>query len=250
MMRKIKTVLLILAAMVMASPVCARDLVVGVEEQEYYPLFAVREGDYVGTAREILDAFAHAQGHRLIYRPLPIDRLFSELVSGRIDLKFPDNAQWGGDFKAGRSIAYSKPVVASLDGVMVRPMNLGRGASAIRVLGTVSGFQPLGWKDRIADGSVALRAQTGVEDLLKQAATGKVDGAYVSVAVANYALARLLDMDGALVFDASLPHIRGSYHLSSFTQPEIIRAFDQWLMENAALVESVKLRMNAEKGIK
>jgi hypothetical protein len=63
-------------------------------------------------------------------------------------------------------------------------------------------------------------------------------------------MARLLDMDGALVFDATLPYVRDYYHLSSFTQPEIIKAFDQWLVENANLVESVKVRMNAEKGIK
>jgi len=249
-MRKITRAMLILAAMVMAAPVFARDVVVGVEDLEYYPLFAVREGDYVGTAREILDAFAHTQGLHLIYRPLPIDRLFTELMSGGVDLKFPDNAQWGGDFKAGKAVSYSKPVITYIDGVMVRPMNLGRGVSAMRVLSTVSGFRPLDWKDRIADGSVTLRAQAGLEDVLKQAATGKADGAYVSVAVANYAMARLLDMDGALVFDTTLPYVRDYYHLSSVTQPEIIKAFDQWLVENADLVESVKVRMNAEKGIK
>lgn len=240
----------VLAATMAVSPVFARDLVVGVEDLEYYPLFAVREGDYVGTGREILDAFADAKGHHLTYRPLPINRLFTEFRDGRVDLKFPDNAMWGAGFKAGRNVVYSKPVIAYIDGVMVRPMNLGRGADQVRVLGTISGFRPFNWNELIAEGVIVVKELPRLETVLKLAAAGKVDGAYASVSAANHVMGQLLDMKGALVFDPALPHVQDYYYLSSLNQPEIIAEFDQWLVENAPLVQSIKERMKAEQGVK
>ena len=241
----------LLIALIAAWPTFAapRELVVGVEDLEYYPLYAMRDGEYVGATREILDAFAKDRGYQFVYRPLPIKRLYPELVSGRIDLKFPDDPDWGGDAKGGHKVAYSKPVIAYVDGVLVRPSNHGRGIDALRTLGTVSGFTPFAWLDRVKTGEVVLKENPRMELLLRQAVVGRVDGAYVSVAVANYVLAGSLNMPGALMFDPALPHARNSYRLSSVTQPATVAEFDAWLDANASLVKMIKDRYGAEKGV-
>lgn len=227
----------------------SRDLVVGVEELDYFPVYAVQNGQYVGAAREILDAFASANGYTLVYRPLPIKRLFAELLSGGIDLKFPDHPHWGEDVKKGRVLSYSRPVIRYIDGVLVAPENLNKGADAVHTLGTVSGFTPFAWLDRVKAGTVQVKENPRLELLLKQVFMERLDGAYASVAVANHMLDNVLHNPGALVFDAHLPHSRDAYVLSSLSHAPVVAEFDAWMAANAATVKAIKDRYGAEKGI-
>ncbi|MBC7905287.1 MAG: transporter substrate-binding domain-containing protein [Rhodospirillaceae bacterium] len=229
-----------------ASP---RELVVGVEELDYFPAYSVQAGEYVGAARDILDAFAAANGYSLTYKPQPIKRLYAELLSGGIDLKFPDNPQWTTEAKGGQGIVYSNPVINYIDGVLVRPNLAGSGVDAIRTLGTVSGFTPFAWLDRIKDGTVQVKENPRMELLLRQAAIGRFDGAYGSLAVANHILDNVLKTPGALVFDPTLPHSRDSYRLSSRTHPQVVAEFNAWMAANAATVKAIKNRTGAEKGV-
>lgn len=226
-----------------------RDLVVGVEELDYFPNYAVKNGEYVGAAREILDAFAQARGYALTFRPLPIKRLYAELMTGGIDLKFPDNPQWAGDLKRDRPITYSRPVIAYVDGVMVRPEHYGKGSGHVRTLGTVSGFTPFAWLDLIRDGKVAVKENPRMDLLIRQVAVGRMDGAYASVAVGNYSMDHEMEMPGALVFDPGLPHSRDAYRLSSVRHPEVVAEFDAWMAANQPQVEAIKQHYGAEKGV-
>lgn len=225
-----------------------RTLVVGVEELDYYPLYAVQKGEYVGAAREILDGFARANGYKLVYRPLPIKRLYAELLSGGIDMKFPDNPSWAPDVKQGHALAYSAPVIGYVDGVLVRPENVGRGVDAVHTLGTVSGFTPFAWLDAIRDNRVQVKENPRMELLLKQVSLERLDGAYASVAVANYQLEAQLGTPGALVFDPNLPHSRDFYRLSTLRHPKVVAEFDAWVTANAVQVKAIKDRFGAEKG--
>lgn len=225
-----------------------RTLVVGVEELDYFPSYAIRKGEYVGAAREIFDAFAQAKGYHFVYRPLPIKRLYAELLSGGIDLKFPDNPDWAPDVKQGHKIAYSAPVIGYVDGVLVRPENLGRGVDGVRTLGTVSGFTPFAWLDLIRDGRVQVKENPRMDLLLRQVTLERLDGAYASVAVANHLLEDTLGMPGALVFDAALPHSRDYYRLSTLRHSAVVAEFDAWMAANAATVKAIKDRAGAEKG--
>lgn len=226
-----------------------REIVIGVEDLDYYPVYAMMDKEYVGAARDILDAFAKSRGYKVTYRALPVKRLFAELLGGGIDAKFPDNPHWVVDQKEGRKITYSQPVIAYVDGVMVPPGSVGTKPEAIQVLGTVSGFTPFAWIERIKAGSVQLRENPKLELLLKQAALKRIDGAYASVAVAHHYLDRVLAMPGALVFDPGLPHSRDHYHLSSASRPELVAEFDAWLAENRKLVSDIKKRFGAERGV-
>jgi len=223
-----------------------RDLVVGVEDVDYLPAYGWRDNAYSGAARDIIDAFAAANGLRPIYRPLPIKRLFAELISGGIDIKFPDNPVWGLDTKRDTPIRYSQPVINFVDGVMVAPEHRG---AMIATLGTVSGFTPNPWLDRIKAGDVTLKENPKLAPLLRQVMLGRLDGAYLSVAVANHILDTELQAPGGLVFDASQPFSQDSYRLSSAHRPDLIAAFDSWLASHAAEVKAIKEAHHAEKGV-
>lgn len=246
-MRLILITLLLLLAL--APGVGAAQLVVGVEDLDYLPAYCYRDGEYGGAAREILDAWAADRGHGLTYRPLPVKRLMTELVNGGIDLKFPDNPYWGADIKGGRKVAYSLPVIAYVDGVMVRPERRGLGLEKFQILGTVAGFTPYAWLDRLRAGQVQLKETARMDQLLRQGQAGRVDGVYVSVAVAIHQMEKVLNMADFLVFDSTLPHSRDYYMLSSAAKPDLIADFNGWFSANQERVRSIKTRWGAEKGL-
>lgn len=224
--------------------------VVGVEAINYYPLYAGVDGDYKGAAREILDAFAADAGHTFTYEPLPVARLFETyLTTDELDMKFPDNPYWSGDAKKGKNVVYSEPVVDYIDGVMVLPANKGKGAEALKTLGIIRGFTAWDYLDKIKAGQISLDESNDYEAMLKKAVKGRTDGAYSSVAVANYHVENTLGQKGALVFDEGLPHTRGSYFLSSIKHPELVEAFSAWMAKNAAKVQEIKNKYGAEQGV-
>jgi len=223
--------------------------VVGVEQIDYYPVYAVRDGEYVGAAREILDAFADDLGIEFIYRPLPVTRLTSQLLRGEIDFKFPDHPDWSSAEREGRKVSYSRGVIAYIDGVMVRPERKGREVADFRTLGTVTGFTPFAWLDPLATGQVRLVENPQMRALQRQVIAGRIDGAYANIAVATYILEERLQRPGALQFDPGLPHTRSDYYLSSVLHRDLIKRFSRWLQAHEERVATIKKRYGAERGV-
>jgi hypothetical protein len=224
-----------------------RDLVIGVEELDYFPVYAWRDRHFAGAASEIFETFAQAKGYHLTYRPLPIKRLYLELLNKGIDIKFPDNPEWAPLTKKDASIAYSQGIIAFIDGVMVPPDRVGAGIETFHTLGTIAGFTPFGWLDRIQAGTVQLKENPRLDQLLRQTLLGRNDGAYVSVAVATH----VLSSEGAsLVYDPGLPHTQDVYRASSVARPEVVAELNAWLAANAATIKAIKDRYGAENGIR
>ncbi|EME67998.1 hypothetical protein H261_20674 [Paramagnetospirillum caucaseum] len=234
----------------LSMPGQARDLVIGVEAIDYSPVYGVRDGVFRGAAREILDAFAADKGHRLTFQPLPVKRLYAELNHGGIDLKFPDSPDWQPALRQGRTTAFSKPVINYIDGTIVRREILSVGPEAIHSLGTIAGFTPFAWGERLRSGSVELKENSSFEQLLRQVQTKRIDGAYVNVAVALNTADTLPGLAGTLAFAPQLPHVADSYRLSSVKAPELIAEFDEWLGRNGKLVADIVARTGAEKGVR
>lgn len=239
----IRPLVAMLAALSLSAAARAADvetLTVGVEELDYYPNYAMRDGRYVGAARDILDAFAASAGLRLDYRPLPVKRLYADLFTGVVDLKFPDSPEWNAVGKQGQSVLYSRPVLPYVDGVMVRSERAGKGLEQFATLGTVSGFTPFAWLDELAKGKVKVSETPHLSSLLRQAATGRVDGAYVNVAVARDHLRQSPELAGALVFDPGLPFTAGAYFVSSIRRGDALAKLDAWLAAHADAVAAIK----------
>ena len=227
------------------APAGAVDHVVGVESQSYRPFYWTENGQYHSPAREILDEFARQARINFIYRPLPVNRLYREFLSGQLDFKFPDNPQWKIEEKKGRSIIYSDSVVEYIDGVMVTPQRKGRGVKAIKVLGIILGFTPWDYQDLIQKGQIRLVENGSFEGLLEQAIRGRVDGAYMNPIVARFHLEKAMQKPGALVFDPDLPHTKGSYLVSTIKHPELMVRFNRFLKQNSQKVRAILRRHRA-----
>lgn len=237
-------------AWLIALPAWGRDLVVGVEAIDYSPLYGVRDGKFQGAARQILDAFAADHGYRLTYLPLPVKRLYAELIHGGIDFKFPDSPDWQPALRQGVPVVFSHPMITYIDGTIVRKDMAGGSEAAIHQLGTIAGFTPYAWGGRLKAGTVELRENSSIEQLLRQVVTGRIDGAYVNVAVALNTAKSVAGLAGQLAYAPGLPHVADSYRLSTVKDPALIAEFDQWLSKNAKQVADIITRTDAELGIR
>ncbi|MDX1266796.1 MAG: hypothetical protein R3311_05485 [Oceanisphaera sp.] len=214
---------------------------VGVELQSYMPYSDVQDGQYLGYGRDLLDAFAAHQGHVFIYQPLPVRRLLSDFLSGRVDFKYPDNPRWYADLKQGHRLYLSQAAAATVDGVLVKPQFLGQGKARLHRLGTQRGFTPWPYLDDIKAGRILLIQANQVDSLLAMALSDRVDGVYLNPQVVSHQLYNNAKND-TLVFDPSLAYQDDHYYLSSIKHPEVIEQFDAFLISQAKLVEGLKER--------
>lgn len=229
---------LALAAFLPLANAHAADYVVGVQDLDYFPIYATdAQGEYRGYGRELLDLFAKRSGIQFIYQARPVRRLVNDYLAGRVDLMFPDNPNWDKDKKAGLEISYSAPALVFQDAVMVRPDNLGQ---PLQSLGSVMGFTPWKFMADVNAGKLRLHEAPGPLNLIKMALAGRVQGVNMARQVAEYHL-KAMDQPDALVPDLSLLPSRDSqYLLSSIRHPEVIRQFDQFLQTDKAAVLALK----------
>lgn len=219
------------------------EYVVGVEAVDYYPLYSGTEwGEYRGYGRELLDAFAADTGHVLVYKPLPVARLFKTfLETEELDFKYPDNAYWSSEDKAGKGVVYSEPTVEYVEGVFVREARADLPLEELKTLSIIRGFTAWEYLEHVRSGQVRLEECNDYEDLLAKALQGEVDGAYSDLVVMRHKL-ESTGRTGALVFAAQLPHLRSTYHLSSIKHPEVVAAFNAWLAANQDKLQALQAK--------
>lgn len=239
---RLSPITLLLAALLCWAPPGARaaDFVVGVQELDYFPIYASdANGRYVGYARELLDLFASTNGHRLTYRALPIKRLVNDYLHGHTDFMFPDNPRWDAEAKKTLTVYYSAPAVIFQDAVLVPPERRGQ---PLQSLGTVRGFTPWKFMAQVRSGSLALQEAPGPRNLIQMALAQRVDGINLARQVADFHL-KDMGRPTALVVEAGLlPSADSQYLLSSIRHPEVVRQFDRFLQSHAAAVGALKLK--------
>lgn len=193
-----------------------------------------------------MDAFAKDKGYTLVFKSLPVSRLFDKFLnSDELDFKFPDNELWSADAKNGKNVVYSAPTVQYVDGVSVKPDLKNMKIDDLKVLGIIRGFTAWEFIDRIKNKSMSLDEVNDFEGMLKKTILGRTDGAYSNIVVLNQ---RLKDMGSpdALVFADGLPHTKSAYHLSSIKHPEVISEFNSWMTENQDRITKMKIELGAE----
>ncbi|MGG5870202.1 substrate-binding periplasmic protein [Pseudomonas peli] len=222
------------------SPAQAETFKIGVELQPYMPYSNVQDGQYLGYGRDLLDAFAAHQGHEFIYQPLPVRRLLSDFLNGRVDFKYPDNPRWNADIKRNYKLHFSQAAAPAIDGVLVKPQFLGKGKERLRRLGTQRGFTPWPYLNDIKAGKILLIQANQIDSLLAMAMSDRVDGVYLNPQVVRHQLYN--SAGSGLVFDPSLAYQDDHYFLSSIKHPEVIKQFDAFLTSQAELVQTLKDR--------
>jgi hypothetical protein len=233
-----KSWLVLLGAFCLSACVQAQKVYsVGVEAFPYYPHYQTTGDTFGGYARDILDAFSQVSGHKLRYHPMPYMRIVNLFLSNKLDFQYPDNEYWLAKRKKSHKIFYSESAVDYTDGIHLLPNNQGKGINEIKIIGTLLGFTPIQYFPLQESGQLQIHYSSTVNGLIKQAHLGRIDGVYLNTDVIRYAERH---KSTQLIFDDSLPHIQSGYSLSSINHPDIIEAFNQFLINNQPLINNIK----------
>jgi len=239
---KILARLLLVFICLSAALVHADHYIIGVEQNDYLPYWQGSNSEYSGFGRELLDAFAEYSGHSFTYKPYPIKRALNSLLSGDVDAKFPDNPNWSVSKKKGHAIVYSNPVQSFTDGVLVVPEKYGSGITGLKRLGTIRGFTPFAYLDRIKNGDITLNESNELIQAIKMALADRTDGVYFNPQVARHIFRNNGLARDTLIFDPTLPHANGSYHFSSIKHPALVQDLNRFMVDQANQIIKLKSR--------
>lgn len=237
-------VLAAVAACCFSAPVLSeagQRYLVGVEGQEFMPYSLSLNSDYQGFHRELLDLFASAQGIQFDYIPLTYIRNSQLFLAGQLDFQFPDDPAWIPHLKGGDKIYYSAPAVSYIDGVMLMSVDHGEGLDQLKRLGILRGWTPSDYYQRQHDGLLELVEQDSLSALVHDLLQGNIDGIYINQKVMERYLRRR-NLQTVIIADDNLPYRKSGFSLASIQHPELIEAFDQFLVSHAQAVESLKAR--------
>lgn len=240
-MTKRLLVLLSLSVTLVSPGAWAGKFTIGVESNDYMPIYKGDGGSYTGFARDLLDAFGAKYGHTFTYMPMPVSRLWDEyLVQKSLDLKFPDNGYWNGDAKKGIKIVYSDGLIRVTEGLMVLPQAKGKGA--VSKIGTLRGFTPYPYLGQIKEKKITVTEVNTTESAISVGEAGRVDGVYLGVMAANYVMGERMKKPGILVFDEQLPSSKSEFSLSSIAHPEVVQQMNEFLDKEKDAVAKLKAK--------
>ncbi len=213
---------------------------VGVEEMPFLPYSEVKDKEFRGLFRDVLDDFAKKEGISFIYKPMPIKRLYTEFFIGKIDFKVPSNSYWKIEEKKRRKVKifYSDPLFPYIDGLMGFP-----NTSEVKTMGIVSGFTPWEYLEDIKKGSITIKENPSLKGLLQQVLLKRVDAVYINISVGQHYLGEM-KKDHNITFLKDQPHIKSNYHISSIKHEEIIKKFNNYLKNDPDIVKMFVKKLN------
>ena len=240
----------LIGLMFLVTNLKAEKLIIGVEEIQYAPYYFLENGQYQGFARHLFDAFGEQFGYDIEYKPYPIKRLYHALIDQSIDLKFPDNPNWGGDVKQQHTIYYSRPIVGYTDGVMVKNPAPPIAIEQLHQIALVRGFSPWPLMPYIDQKQVKTREVNSLKSALLLTLDDRVQGAYFNVKVAQYLMINDLKKEDALTLSTTLPHDQNNYFASTgiANRQETLNQLQQFLQsdQGQALFKQHDMKVNPE----
>ena len=227
------------------------EFVIGVEAVNYYPLinFSVNDETKESYTKEILSCFFESQKYAYRFLALPIKRFDKWYVEENIDFKFPDNPRWRTKKDDLLKIIFSKPVVELIAGSYVLRKNEMLPINDIKKLGTILGFVPTLWLDKVASGELELVEESSPIGIVKHVLYGNVDATNIDENVIRYNLA-FLGKTGEIILNKKAKHEVFSYQLSTMKFPKVITEFNVFLKNNKKLIKMLKDKYGIVEGIK
>lgn len=229
-----KTLLKIFIFLSIALPLQtqAKEVVIGLENTYYPPRYFVEAGKPAGINVEFLTRAFKDLGYEVRWKVQPVAELYSDLLRGAIDFKFPDNPEWEYQIKKDKPILYSSVIQADKDGLFVQAKNKARDLEKIKKVGTLQGFTVVSLEHNIRSGKIKVLEYSDTSTLMQAAIKGEIDGAYLSHGVGDYYLSKILRDPKKLVFDESLPTANNPYYLSSLKEKSLLKKLNQWIEKN------------------
>lgn len=218
-----------------------QEFIIGVEEVSYYPLFdfSATDTSKPSFSRDILKEFFEQHNYSYRFMALPIKRFNKWYEDKGIDFKFPDNVRWQNYKNNKTNIIFSRSVIKLMAGSYVLESNATYKRNDIKKLGTIFGFVPTLWLDKVEGKELELIEENTPFSIIKHILHGNIDATNIDANVIRHNL-KLVEKPKAIVLNTNIYHEVFSYHLSSIEHPEIIKQFDTFIQNNPELIQQIK----------
>lgn len=220
------------------SSLHAKEIVVGIEDINYYPHYDFSGAQPRGYFFELMRLFSQKSGHDLRFQKLPVKRLYLA-AKDEVDLVYPDNPRWQQYLYKSYPKTYSDPVIHTLGSTMVRPENRQLSVARVNSLAIIHGFAPSRWLELKKIYSFKIVEAQDVPAALGLLLKNRVDAAVVEYNVAQAYLAEH-QKRGALVAGEQLPFTDVPFLLSTVNHPELIAEFNQFLKTERVAIQALK----------
>tara|TARA_R110000744_G_scaffold69265_2_gene140616 strand:+ start:731 stop:1507 length:777 start_codon:yes stop_codon:yes gene_type:complete len=224
------------------SSVNAKEYIIGVEDVSYYPFydFSAKELNRKSFTKELLSTFFRHQGYQFKFVALPLKRFDKWYIEEAIDFKFPDNIRWRSGESKNLNLTYSEPVLHLTAGTYVLKKNSDMPRQKIKTLGTILGFFPTLWYDRLQNKTIELVEVSSPYSLIKHLLHGNVEAINIDKNIIDYNLKLLQEEGDAIVLNKHINYERYAYHFSTIYHPKIIQEFNCFLSAHSQLVAEIK----------
>ncbi|WDE06607.1 hypothetical protein SG34_006765 [Thalassomonas viridans] len=228
----------------------AKTFIIGVEDVSYYPIydFSSTRGHQPSFTKELLSTFFDTHKYSYRFIALPIKRFNQWYIDEGIDFKFPDNVRWQQETDKGLDITFSDPVLTLMSGVYMLKSRLPMQRDEVKSLGTILGFQPTLWLDKVNAKEVTLQEESSPLSIVKHLLHGNIDATNIDGNVIRHNLASL-KRSGELVLNKAIHHETYAYHFSTIKYPGVIAQFNVFLKTHAALVRALKQKYQITEAI-
>ena len=225
------------------SALHAADYLIGIEQINYYPHYDFSKGQKRGYIVDLIQLFSDKSGHRFKFVPLPVKRLYQ---AAEVDFIYPDNPLWRQYQEPGVQKYFSEPVIFTLGSTLVRPQQQYISLQQFRSLAVIHGFVPTKWLELQPQYHYRLVDVPDVSSALGMVLKNRLDGASVELNVAQHYL-RSRQQQDQLVIAEHLPFTQLPFLLSSVKHPALVAEFNQFLLQHATQVQSLKQKYQLQE---
>ncbi len=219
-------------------PLHAASLRICVQNIDYYPHYDFSTQPGRGYAADLFALFSAKTGLQITLLPLPVKRLQD---NPDCQLVYPDNPQWHSAKGETQPLFFSQPLTGIIGATLVRRGDAQLELAAVRAIAVPRGFTPdhllAVQKDYHFELVETGDATAAIQMLLKQ----RVDAADVEWHVARHLLQKLGQPQGAEI-GRQLPLASVGFHLSSREHGELLRRFDQFLLQYPKEINRLRVR--------
>ena len=220
----------------------AKEYIIGVEDVSYYPFydFSAKQSNQKSFSKELLSTFFQQHGYKFKFVPLPVKRFDKWFAEENIDFKFPDNVRWRSAESRRLNTLYSTPILYLTTGSFVLKKNKHVPEQAIKRLGTLYGFYPTLWVERVRNNSIEIVESKSTFSLVKHLLHGNLDAINIEKNVIDHVLKGMGREKDEIVLNLQAKHERYAFHFSTILHPEILQEFNEFLNTHSKQIAELK----------
>lgn len=210
--------------------------IIGVENYNRFPYEYIKDGEYKGLFRDILDKFADDSGIEFKYVPYKIKDIYANFFADKFDFKFPDNPVWMSPQKSNYKITYSNYITHYIDGIFIKKDDLGKTVNQLENFGVMK--EPIIWTlaNKQNRGKIKVKIRSSCSELIDMLEKKEINAIFCNYDVMKYLLKKST-LEDKILINLDLPFIDNYFHVSTIQYPNILKKLDEWILNNRNFID-------------